>query len=149
MVLGRLRKEQAMLTGNTPPTPPSESLGDLIKAFSDLVSDPKAGKKLLADLTAATESHKAAAAEAAAAMKQAELHRGKTLNEIDNRADARNAALDQREKEITARLAAREKAVEARERATIEREARAEALLSDAAEKHAAVRKKIDAYDAA
>jgi hypothetical protein len=149
MVLGRLKREQLAMLNNSPTPPPPESLGDLIKALSDLVSDPKAGKKFLADLSEATSAHKKAEAAAKAAVAEQTAHLGKSLNEIDTKAVARNAAIDKHEADVAARLAARERAVETREQSVAKREAEAEALLAKAKEQHAAVRAQIEAFDRA
>jgi hypothetical protein len=117
--------EQQMLNPLSPATPaPTQSFDDLIKAFSELVSDPKAGKKFLADLSEATSAHKKAEAAAKAAVEKQTAHLGKTLNEIDAKANARSTAIDKHEADVTARLAAKEKDLAAREQTIRQRERR-------------------------
>jgi hypothetical protein len=146
MVLGRLRKEQEMMGSQNPP---SENLHDLISALAALLKEPGGAKQLITELHAASEDHKKAAAEARAEVEKQELHRDKTLSEIDRAATARNAAIDKHEADVTARLTAREKAVEAREKTVTARETEAEKLMAKAREEHKAIRRKVDAFDAA
>jgi chromosome segregation ATPase len=140
--------EQQMLNPMSPATP-APSFDEVLQAVGALANSPEAVRKEMAKLADRISVAKKAEATAKAAIAEQTAHHGKSLNEIDAKATARNAAIDARETEVTARLTAWEKGLTEREQSVAKREAEAEALLTKAREQHAAIRRKVDAYDAA
>jgi hypothetical protein len=151
MVLGRLKREMEnkQMINLAPAGPPPESLGDLVKAMSALVTDPKAGKKFLADLLAGIDGHKAAAAEHRAEQQKLHELKEKTADELHDAKTRHHADLDKSEAASAARLLARETAVTAREKAATAREAAAEEKMTKANEREQAVKRRVAAFDAA
>jgi peptidoglycan hydrolase CwlO-like protein len=141
-------RDEQMLNPLSPATP-APDLHGLIDALAGIVSQPGGGKKFIEELHAASAAHRKSAAEAKAEQQKLHELRAKTEDELHDARAKHYTGLDKHEAEVTARLAAREKAVAAREKAAAELAANAEAIMKQAAEQQAAVRRRIVAFDSA
>jgi hypothetical protein len=152
-MIGKTRTQQwvdeQMLNPLSSATPTPPSFADAMKAISAFANSPDAVKKELAKLAARIEAAEKAEAAAKAAIAEQELHKGRSLNEIDAKAAARAAEADRRDAASLARDASRTKTLEAREAAVRQRELEAERLTANAKAAHDAARAQIDAFDRA
>jgi chromosome segregation ATPase len=138
-----------MLNSVSTPPPPAPSFYEVLQAVGALANSPDAVRKEMTKLADQISVAKKAEATAKAAIAEQTAHHGKSLNEIDAKANARNAAIDAREAASEARFRKWETELSAREKAASALKAEAEALMAKAREEHKAIRRKVDAFDAA